>query len=73
MTEALFLSDDLALWCTVLAAYTCLSYYVLVDVVFLLSLPVPGPQGSDTGGNNHTAFFIMMVWIVIAFVLYLLR
>lgn len=34
---------------------------------------LPGPQGSDTGGNNHTAFFIMMIWIVIAFVLYLLR
>lgn len=47
--------------------------YVLFDVVFLLSLPVPGPQGNDTGGDNHTAFYIMMVWIVIAFVLYLLR
>lgn len=34
---------------------------------------VPGPQGNDTGGDSHTTFYIMMAWIVIAFVLYLLR
>ncbi|CAH3160253.1 unnamed protein product [Porites lobata] len=35
---------------------------------------LPGPQGTNnTGGDSHTTFYIMMVWIVIAFVLYLLR
>ena len=38
-----------------------------------VGLSVPGPQGNDTGGDSHTTFYIMMAWMVIAFVLYLLR
>ncbi|PFX18365.1 small integral membrane protein 14-like [Stylophora pistillata] len=34
---------------------------------------LPGPQGNDTGGDSHTAFYIMIAWLIIAFVLYLLR
>ncbi|XP_031552022.1 small integral membrane protein 14-like [Actinia tenebrosa] len=34
---------------------------------------LPGPQSNDTGPETNTTLFIVMIWIAIAFILFLLR